>query len=71
MKKIIIKSSVLILVVCSVLYAQKQFKINRNVFLANVEALASSESGGSYCYGYGSVDCGGYKVDRIVTGCCY
>lgn len=66
MNKIIIKLSVSMLICCSLLYAKKQHKISQELLLTNVEALASGESGGSYCYGYGSLDCNGYKVDRII-----
>lgn len=68
MYKNIIKSSLILLVACSFFYTQKQFKVSQKLLLDNVEALASGESGGMYCYGYGSVDCHGYKVNRIVTG---
>lgn len=66
MRKIIIKLSVCMLICCSMLYAKKQVRISQELLLSNVEALASGEGGGSYCYGYGSLDCNGYKVDRII-----
>ena len=36
----------------------------------NIEALAQGENneGTYYCYGYGSVDCRGYKVEYKISG---
>jgi hypothetical protein len=37
--------------------------------LANIEALAGGEGiGNGYCFGSGSVDCYGYKVEMKITG---
>ncbi len=68
MYKNIIKLSIVILVACSFFYTQNRFKLSHELLLANLEALASGESGGTYCYGYGSVDCHGYKVSWMASG---
>lgn len=35
----------------------------------NIEALAQSENdAGAYCYGIGSVDCRGHKVEYKISG---
>ncbi|MDR0749067.1 MAG: NVEALA domain-containing protein [Tannerellaceae bacterium] len=34
----------------------------------NVEALASGEGSWNMCAGYGSIDCGGYKVKYKISG---
>lgn len=39
-----------------------------NLIFSNIEALASGESGGSGCFGSGSLDCNGSKVQYKFTG---
>lgn len=34
----------------------------------NIEALASGEGSSDHCFGSGSVDCRGYKVDWKISG---
>lgn len=70
MKKTIIKSMV---VACGViascyLYSQKENNIS-DVVLQNIDALAGNEySEASFCYGHGSVDCLGHKVEMKIEG---
>jgi hypothetical protein len=37
---------------------------NTYLQLANIEALASDEANATYCFGLGSIDCLGHKVER-------
>lgn len=71
MKKIILK---LTLVICLVvtscyLYLQKDNEFN-DLVIKNIEALAEDEyyEEDYYCYGIGSVDCYGDKVETKIEG---
>lgn len=70
MKKTIIKC---VVVACGViagcyLYSQKENNIS-DVVLQNIEALAEDEySEATFCYGRGSVDCFGRKVEMKIEG---
>lgn len=49
-------------------YQQKDQKLN-DLVQQNIEALASGEgSSSTFCYGIGSVDCLGNKVEMKFTG---
>lgn len=48
----------LFFVVCTGTYLCKKSKsVDSELFMSNVEALASGEQGGAPCYGFGSLDC--------------
>lgn len=35
----------------------------------NIEAIAAGEAGGNYkCFGYGDIDCHGYRVEKMYSG---
>lgn len=65
MKKKLLKTLVVITVCVGSIYlyqqAEKEVTVS-DLTLANVEALASGESGNFKCLGYGDIDCYGYKV---------
>lgn len=71
MKKTILKLTLVIcLVVASCyLYLQKDNDLN-DVVIKNIEALAEDEyyEEDYYCYGIGSVDCYGDKVEMKIEG---
>lgn len=70
MKKIILKGTVIIACIAGAYYLYTGQSSNvTNLALANIEALASGESGGNFhCFGSGSVDCLGQKVDMKIGG---
>ena len=48
----------LIFVVCTLTYLCKKSKsVESELFMSNVEALATGENGDISCYGIGSLDC--------------
>jgi len=53
-----------ILFVCGIVFSLHQIKENRKIDLMfeNVEALAASEGGESFCYSSGTIDCYGRLV---------
>lgn len=70
MKKIIFKLTIACLGIISgsYLYQQKKHQVN-DIALENIEALANEESSGdTFCYGIGSIDCLGRKVEMKFTG---
>lgn len=69
MKKAILKGTVIIACIAGAycLYTDQNSSVT-NLAMANIEALASGESGGSFhCYGEGSIDCYGFKVEMKVN----
>ena len=55
--------------VCSLFYSHETNTLDSLAF-QNIEALAQSENdAGAYCYGIGSVDCRGHKVEYKIS--CY
>ena len=48
----------LIFVVCTLTYLYRKSKsVESELFMSNVEALATGENGEASCYGIGSLDC--------------
>ena len=68
MKNKVLKGLLGVICICGLYYANKSTQtVAINLALENIEALASGEGSGDYrCYGYGDIDCHGFKVrDRI------
>lgn len=68
MKKVILKGTVIIACIAGAycLYTDQSSNVT-NLALANIEALASGENNGHYhCFGDGSIDCFGFKVEMKV-----
>lgn len=72
MKKKIIKLGLISLSLIGgiYLYSTDLNKDNLNdLAFENIEAIAAGEAGGNFnCYGYGDIDCHGYRVERMYTG---
>lgn len=69
MKKAILKGIVIIACIAGAycLYTDQSNNVT-NLALANIEALASGENSGSFhCFGDGSIDCLGEKVEMKVN----
>ncbi|WP_459190098.1 NVEALA domain-containing protein [Parabacteroides sp. APC149_11_2_Y6] len=70
MKKKFIKGTIAIIFLCCIcfFYTSKKVSVNDLAF-ENIEALAQGESGVNVrCYGKGSVECHGHKVEKMYTG---
>lgn len=68
MKRLVLKSSFLLVAIASLYcFQKKENRTLKNLALANIEALAAGEGGGTTCIGSGSIDCYGYKVDYKAT----
>lgn len=72
MKKNIIKLGLISLTLIGGIYfySTNSNKENLNdLAFENIEAIAAGEAGGNFkCYGYGDIDCHGYRVERMYTG---
>lgn len=65
MKKIFLKKVIFLAGITGAVYftSHKEKSQVNDLLLSNIEALADGESGSALrCFGYGSVDCQGYKV---------
>lgn len=72
MKKKIIKLGLISLSLIGgiYLYSTDLNKDNLNdLAFENIEAIAAGEAGGNYkCFGYGDIDCHGYRVEKMYSG---
>lgn len=69
MKHLVLKISFLLVAIVGLYcFQKKENRTIKNLALANIEALAAGEGGGTFCAGSGSIDCVGYKVDYKATG---
>lgn len=72
MKKKIIKFGLISLSIIGgiYLYSTDLNKDNLNdLAFENIEAIAAGEAGGNYkCFGYGDIDCHGYRVEKMYSG---
>lgn len=68
MKNKVSKVLLCILCVCGMFYANKSAQTEiTDLAFENIEALAGGEGSGNWrCYGYGDIECHGYKVDEKI-----
>ncbi|SEF66464.1 NVEALA domain-containing protein [Parabacteroides chinchillae] len=64
-KHTLLTASIIGFILISYIFIQK-YRVIKDITVNNVEALAAGEGGGTaYCLGTGSLDCYGFKVERI------
>lgn len=69
MKRLVLKTAFLLVAIVGLYCFQKKDNNTiKNLALANIEALAAGEGGGTFCAGSGSIDCRGYKVEYYASG---
>lgn len=70
--KNVFKLCVIAACICAGCYANRSTSSQEegleNLYMRNVEALASGEGGGTryYCFGTGEIDCNGQKVAQVI-----
>ena len=58
-----------VVIISSFYFITEQESTVETLLFDNIEALASGEGGGAFnCYGWGSVDCYGPKVEYMIDG---
>ena len=69
-KKIITLLFIVSIMISSFYYLTNEKKSVETLLFNNIEALAAGEGGGTIynCYGWGSIDCYGNKVEYMIDG---